>query len=55
MGEYRIVDLEQRHVERWRPSDTASELVTARLLWRPAPEIPAFELDLAAIFAASMA
>ena len=55
VGEYWIVDLDQRHVERWRPGDTVPEVLTERLTWRPAPRIPAFELDLRALFATANA
>ncbi len=55
VGEYWIVDLELRRVERWRPADTQPEVVTGRLLWRPAPDAPPFELDLVALFAATNA
>ena len=55
VSEYWIVDLEQRHVERWRPGDTAPELVTNRLVWRPEPAVPALELDLPPLFATANA
>ena len=53
--EYWVVDLELRRVERWRPADTEPEVITGRLIWRPAPDVPPFELDLVALFAASNA
>jgi hypothetical protein len=54
-SEYWIVDLELCRVERWRPADTEPEVITGRLLWRPAPDVPPFELDLVALFAATNA
>lgn len=50
VNEYWIVDLEQRHVERWRPGATAPDVVTGRLVWRPAPAVAPFELDLRELF-----
>ena len=55
VSEYWIVDLELRSVERWRPADTEPEVVTGCLIWRPAPDVPPFELDLVALFAATNA
>ena len=55
VSEYWIVDLEQRHVERWRPGDTVPEVLTERLTWQPASRIPAFDLDLPALFATTNA
>lgn len=49
--EYWIVDIEQRHVERWRPGDSVPEILTDRLVWQPAPEAPRFELSLPGLFA----
>jgi Uma2 family endonuclease len=51
VGEYWIVDLDQRQVERWRPGDTAAEILTARLVWQPVRGVPPFELDLTLLFA----
>jgi len=48
--EYWIVDLEQRHVERWRPGDTDPEVITHRLVWRPSRSAKPLELDLDALF-----
>jgi Uma2 family endonuclease len=55
VSEYWIVDLELRQVERWRPGDTAPEVLTQHLTWQPAPQIPAFDLDLPALFATTNA
>ena len=55
VGEYWIVDLELRRVERWRPADAEPELVTGRLVWRPAPDVPPFWLDLLPLFDATNA
>jgi len=55
VSEYWIVDLELHRVERWRPADTEPEVITGRLIWRPAPDVPPFELDLVALFAATNA
>jgi len=44
--EYWIVDVDARLVERWRPDDGSPEILTARLEWRPDPDLAPFELDL---------
>jgi Uma2 family endonuclease len=48
--EYWIVDLEARHIERWRPGDAQPEVLTALMTWRPARAGEAFTLDLPAYF-----
>ncbi len=48
--EYWIVDLEQRHVERWRPGDAEPAVLTGRLTWHPAAGAKPFALDLDALF-----
>ena len=53
--EYWIVDLDQRHVERWRPGDAAPEIVSGSLLWHAAPALPRLEFDLPSIFRAANA
>jgi Uma2 family endonuclease len=50
--EYWIVDLDQRHVERWKPGDTQPAILTGRLTWQPVRAAPPFELDLQALFEA---
>ena len=50
VGEYWIVDLDARVVERWRPADERPEIVTTLLTWQPQPAEPAFELDLVEFF-----
>ena len=50
-GEYWIVDLDARLIERWRPDDERPEILTGRLVWHPAPaRHPPFELDLEKYF-----
>ncbi len=52
VGEYWVVDLDARLVERWRPEDVRPEILDQRLVWAP-PELSApLTLDLPAIFAA---
>jgi Uma2 family endonuclease len=55
VSEYWIVDLDRRQVERWRPGDTAPEILTVRLQWQPAPEVPPFAMDLPQLFATANA
>lgn len=50
VGEYWIVDLDARVVERWRPDDDRPEIVTGTLTWQPEPAAAPFELDLGAFF-----
>lgn len=50
VGEYWIVDLDARVVERWRPSDERPEIVTTNLTWQPQPAAAPFELDLVEFF-----
>lgn len=40
VGEYWIVDLDARVVERWRPGDTRPEILTTELTWRPDSAAP---------------
>jgi Uma2 family endonuclease len=51
VAEYWIVDPEERRVERWGPADEAPQVLTERLVWRPAAAAPALEIDLVALFA----
>ena len=50
VGEYWIVDLDARVVERWRPGDERPEIVADTLRWRPDPSGPPLEIDLVAFF-----
>lgn len=50
VGEYWIVDLDARLVERWRPQDERPELVAERLAWRPASSGESLEIDLSEFF-----
>lgn len=50
VGEYWIVDLDARVVERWRPDDDRPEIVSGTLTWHPEPSMPPFQLDLAGFF-----
>jgi Uma2 family endonuclease len=49
VGEYWIVDLDARVIERWRHGDQRPEVPSDRLAW-PAPSTPALEIDLPAFF-----
>src|SRR5437773_10716086 len=44
--EYWVVDLEARHVERWRPGDEASDVVRDELVWHPDARTPPLTIDL---------
>ena len=50
VGEYWIVDLDARVVERWRPGDDRPEIVAGTLTWLPDPSAAPFELDLPTFF-----
>lgn len=50
VGEYWIVDLDARVVERWRAGDERPEIVAGTLSWRPESSVAPFELDLLAFF-----
>ena len=50
VGEYWIVDLDARVVERWRPGDDRPEIVTGTLTWQPDPQTPPLAVDLPALF-----
>jgi Uma2 family endonuclease len=50
VGEYWIVDLDARVVERWRPADERPEIISGMLTWRPEAAAAPFELDLAEFF-----
>ena len=50
VGEYWIVDLDARLVERWRPGDTRPEVLDDVLVWEPFPSIVPMRIDLPALF-----
>jgi Uma2 family endonuclease len=50
VGEYWIVDLDARLVERWRPADERPEILADRLEWRPSGDVPPLEIDLPQFF-----
>ena len=50
VGEYWIVDLDARVVERWRTADDRPEIVTGTLRWQHDPSAPPFELNLSEFF-----
>jgi len=50
VGEYWIVDVDARLVERWRATDERPEIVSTSLTWHPEPSAAPFELDLPAFF-----
>lgn len=49
--EYWIVDTEARQVERWRPVDSAPEIVREVLEWAPRVGVPSLSIDLPSFFA----
>ncbi len=49
--EYWVVDLDARHVERWRPGDRAPDVVTGDLVWQPDARTPPLTIDLLGLFA----
>jgi Uma2 family endonuclease len=48
--EYWIVDLDSRHVERWRPADETAAVLSDDLVWRPITHVPALIIDLPDLF-----
>ena len=48
--EYWVVDLEQRHVERWRPGDSAPDVVSGDLVWHPDAGTPPLTIELPRLF-----
>jgi Uma2 family endonuclease len=50
VGEYWIVDLDARLIERWTPSDIRPEILDERLVWSPEGEPSLLSLDLASLF-----
>lgn len=49
VGEYWIVDLDARLIERWRPGDERPEILDARLVWQVG-ELPEATIDIPALF-----
>lgn len=52
VGEYWIIDLDARVVERWRATDERPEVLTTVLTWQPEPSVAPLELDLQEFFRA---
>ncbi len=52
VGEYWIVDLDARLVERWRPADERPEVMSEELVWKPQGTVLRVRIDLPALFAA---
>lgn len=50
VAEYWIVDLDARLVERWRPGDARPEVLSAELVWLPAPDATPIAIDLQRLF-----
>jgi len=50
VGEYWIVDLDARLVERWRPDDARPEILTGVLTWQPSPDMPDVSIELGTLF-----
>jgi Uma2 family endonuclease len=48
--EYWVVDLDQRHVERWRPGDSAPDVVSGDLVWHPDARTPPLTVELPRLF-----
>lgn len=50
VGEYWIVDIDARVIERWRPDDERPEILSERLEWSPGSATPSLLIDLAEYF-----
>lgn len=50
VGEYWIVDLDARLIERWQPADQSPEILSETLAWAPAGAPSALVIDLEALF-----
>jgi len=50
VGEYWIVDLDARLIERWTPSDIRPEILDERLTWAPDGGTSLLSLELASLF-----
>lgn len=51
VGEYWIVDVDARVVERWHAAGAHPEILSGTMTWRPLPDRPALRIDLNAMFA----
>lgn len=54
VGEYWIVDVNSRVIDRWRPDDERPEVLDSVLRWEPVPGIPTLDLDIGALFAEAL-
>jgi len=50
VGEYWIVDVDARVIERWRPDDERPEILAERIGWQPDPTFAPLTLELASYF-----
>ena len=50
VGEYWIVGSDARLIERWKPDDQRPEILTERIEWQAAPELPALGIELEEYF-----
>jgi Uma2 family endonuclease len=50
VGEYWVVDLDAKLVERWRPEDERPEILDQVVRWEPVPNQPALEINLVELF-----
>lgn len=50
VGEYWIVDLHARLIERWRKGESRPEIARSTLDWTPSPDVPLLSIDLDAYF-----
>lgn len=50
VGEYWIIDIDARLIERWRPEDDRPEVVAARLEWMPTGASESLVVDVEALF-----
>ena len=50
VGEYWIVDVDARVIERWRPDDERPEILAERIEWQPRPDIAPLAIDLSEYF-----
>ena len=51
VGEYWIIDLDARVVERWRKGESRPEILRESLGWHPRADVPPLSIDLVAYFA----
>ena len=54
LAEYWVVNLEARHVSRWRSRDDPGEVLSHTIDWRPNDAVAPFALDLPLFFESSM-